>query len=73
MGVVDRFQDIQEWIEDKVSQIGKGKYSRVLKMARKPTKEEYIKVVEITAFGIALIGTIGFIIYLITTVFFKVP
>ncbi|MGC8565320.1 MAG: protein translocase SEC61 complex subunit gamma [Thermoplasmata archaeon] len=73
MGLVDRFQDIQEWVEDRVSQIGKGKYSRVLKMARKPTSEEYIRVVEITAFGIALIGVIGFIIYLLMAVVFTVP
>ncbi|MGC8618964.1 MAG: protein translocase SEC61 complex subunit gamma [Thermoplasmata archaeon] len=73
MGVIDKFQDIQEWFEDRISQIGKGKYSRVLKMARKPTREEYIRVVEITAFGIALIGVIGFIIYLLMSIVFQVP
>ncbi|MCD6478135.1 MAG: protein translocase SEC61 complex subunit gamma [Candidatus Aenigmarchaeota archaeon] len=38
---------------------------RVLKVTRKPTKEEYIAAVKITGLGIILIGSIGFIIFLI--------
>ena len=45
--------------------IGKGKYGRVLKMARKPTNEEYEKSAKITGAGILLVGAIGFLIYII--------
>ncbi|MFP3255343.1 MAG: protein translocase SEC61 complex subunit gamma [Thermoplasmata archaeon] len=73
MTVVDTFEEIQEKIEDWFSRIGKGRYSRVLKMARKPTRDEYVKVVGITALGIVIIGTIGFIIYYIMVILTKVP
>ncbi len=39
-------------------------YIRVLKLAKKPGKEEYMQVAKISAIGILLIGSIGFLIYL---------
>lgn len=39
------------------------KYWRVLKLARTPTREEFSKIAIVAAVGIALIGTVGFIIY----------
>jgi len=45
--------------------MGKGKYGRVLKMARKPETDEYIKVLQITSLGLILMGGLGFLIYLI--------
>ncbi|HJJ32503.1 MAG TPA: protein translocase SEC61 complex subunit gamma [Methanocorpusculum sp.] len=41
------------------------KYIRVLKLARRPTKQEFWKISAVAAIGIALIGVIGFIIYLL--------
>jgi len=38
---------------------------RVLKVTRKPSKEEYFASVKITGLGIILIGLIGFVIFLI--------
>lgn len=61
--VVDKAWKVQRKIEDRVKHIGKGKYGRVLKMARKPTGEEYLKTNQITALGIILIGGLGFLIY----------
>jgi protein transport protein SEC61 subunit gamma-like protein len=58
---------IQQKVEEKLRRIGKGKYGRVLKMARKPDKEEFTKVVQITGIGMILIGALGFLIYLIWT------
>ena len=55
----------QEWTEDKIKKIGKGRYGRVLKMARKPDKDEFLKVVQVTGIGMILIGALGFVIYLI--------
>ncbi len=38
---------------------------RVLKVARKPDKDEYIDFAKVTTLGIIIIGLIGFVIYLI--------
>ncbi len=41
------------------------KYIRVLKLARTPTKAEFWKISAVSAAGIALIGVLGFLIYLL--------
>ncbi len=38
---------------------------RVLKVSKKPDREEYINVAKVTGIGIILIGVIGFIISII--------
>jgi protein transport protein SEC61 subunit gamma-like protein len=63
MEIVDKAWRVQRKIEDRFKHIGKGKYGRVLKMARKPTPEEYLKTNQITALGLFLIGGLGFLIY----------
>ncbi len=73
MAIDDRISNIQEKIEESFSRIGRGKYARILKMARKPTREEFSKTSIITGIGIIIIGGIGFIIYLIMNIFFQVP
>ncbi|NOZ82185.1 MAG: protein translocase SEC61 complex subunit gamma [Candidatus Micrarchaeota archaeon] len=40
-------------------------YRRVISVATKPTREEFISSVKITALGMLLIGLIGFVIYLL--------
>ena len=55
----------QEGIEARGQRFGKGKYGRVLKMASKPTNDEYEKTAKITGAGILAIGGLGFIIYII--------
>lgn len=64
-GFLDKAWDIQRKIEERQQRIGKGKYGRVLKMARKPTNEEYEKTTKITGLGILLVGALGFLIYII--------
>lgn len=64
---MDKAWKVQHKIETKGERIGKGKYGRVLTMARKPTNEEYGKSSKITGAGILLIGAIGFTIYYIMT------
>lgn len=61
----ERLLIVQRRIEERFKRIGKGEYGRVLKMARRPTSEEYSKTVMITGAGILLIGLVGFIIYVI--------
>ncbi len=46
-------------------------YRRVISVATKPDREEFINSVKITAFGIALIGSVGFVVYLIYTAVMK--
>ena len=61
---MDKAWAVQRKIEERQQRIGKGKYGRILKMARKPTNEEYEKTAKITALGIGAIGALGFVIYL---------
>ena len=65
--LLEKAWEIQKRIEARRERIGKGKYGRVLKMARKPTSEEYWKTAKITGAGILIIGGIGFAIFLIAT------
>jgi protein transport protein SEC61 subunit gamma-like protein len=55
----------QRWTEGKIKGFGKGKYGRVLKMAKKPDAEEYKRSLQITSLGAILIGGLGFTIYYI--------
>src|SRR6058998_843850 len=63
--IVDKSWEVQRRIEERAKRLGKGRYGRVLKMARRATPDEYSKVVLITGLGIAAIGALGFLIYLI--------
>ena len=66
--IKEKAWDLQHRIETRQKRIGKGKYGRVLKMARKPSNDEYSKTSKITAVGMLLIGGLGFLIFLIATV-----
>ena len=72
MKIIERSGEIQSRVERWFSNFGKGKYSRILKMARKPTSEEYGKVLTITGVGIILIGGLGFLIYYILSVWLNI-
>jgi protein transport protein SEC61 subunit gamma and related proteins len=61
--IVAKAWDAQERLEGRLSNIGKGKYGRVLRMARKPTPEEYRKAATISAVGLVVLGAMGFLIY----------
>ena len=38
---------------------------RVLKVSRKPSKEEYIDLAKVTTMGVLVVGAVGFVIVLI--------
>ncbi len=63
--IVDRAWELQHNIEARQKRIGKGKYGRVLKMARKPTDEEFSKTSMITGAGILIVGGFGFLVWLL--------
>ena len=65
---MEKAWDLQHRLEARQNRVGKGKYGRVLKMARKPTNEEYSKTSKITGAGILLVGGLGFLIFLLSTV-----
>ena len=64
MDIMEKTLGIQQRVEEKTKRLGKGRFGRVLKMARKPTREEYMKTIQITSIGIALVGLLGFLIFL---------
>jgi protein transport protein SEC61 subunit gamma-like protein len=45
-----------------------GEYIRVLKLTRKPSKEEFSVIAKVAGAGILLVGFIGFIIYILISV-----
>ena len=57
----------QEKVESRFRNLGKGKYGRIIKMARTPTREEYKKTIAITGLGIVILGAIGFLIMWLMT------
>lgn len=73
MTIDDKLLDFQEKIERRIGGIGKGKYARIIKMAKKPSRDEYLKVILITGAGIAILGLLGFFIYLIMGVYVPLP
>lgn len=62
---LDKAWDLQYRLESKFQHIGKGRYARVVKMARKPEQEEYYRTAKVTAFGLLVLGVIGFVIFLL--------
>lgn len=63
MKIMDSAADVQQKVEIRMREMGRGKWGRVLKMARKPSTEEYVKTCKLTAIGLVLIGALGFLIY----------
>ena len=64
---MDKASDYQDKIESKFRNLGNGKYGRIVKMARTPTKEEYRKTLIITGVGIVILGAVGFVIMWLMT------
>lgn len=73
MTIDDKLLDVQDKFERRIGGIGKGKYARILKMAKKPSRDEYLKVILITGAGIIILGLLGFFIYLIMGVYIHLP
>ena len=63
--ILEKGWEVQRRIEERLKRMGKGKYGRILRMARKPTSDEFSKVVIITGIGLVAVGALGFVIYFI--------
>jgi protein transport protein SEC61 subunit gamma and related proteins len=64
MAFLDRARRVQDQFDGRLRGVGHGKYGRILRMARKPTVEDYVKVLEVTWLGAVVIGIVGFSIYI---------
>ena len=42
-------------------------YTRILRLTRKPTREEFLTIAKVAGAGILIIGVMGFIIYFFLT------
>ncbi len=63
--IIEKGWEVQRRIEERLKRMGKGKYGRILKMARKPTSDEFSKVIIITGLGLLAVGALGFAIYFV--------
>ena len=68
MSFIDKVWQTQQRLEERFKRIGRGQYGRVLRLARKPTTDEFVKSSWVV--GIGIVGLIGFIVYF---VWLKVP
>jgi len=62
MSIEEKASGVQDDIESKFRNLGKGRYGRILRMARRPDKDEYKRIVMITGIGIIVLGAVGFAI-----------
>jgi|TARA_Y100000758_G_scaffold208413_1_gene149193 protein transport protein SEC61 subunit gamma-like protein len=61
-GVIeDTVQSWQNDIEGRVRSLQTGPYARILKMARKPSKQEFRQTVIVCGIGMFILGAIGFV------------
>ena len=63
MSFIEKVWQTQHKLEERFKRIGRGQYGRVLRLARKPTSDEFMKSAWVVAIGIGIIGAIGFIVY----------
>jgi protein transport protein SEC61 subunit gamma-like protein len=59
--VEETVQVWQDGIEGRIKSIQTGSYARILKMARKPSKQEFRQTVIVCEIGMLVLGLIGFI------------
>ena len=59
--VEDTVQGWQDGIEGRIKGLQTGSYARILKMARKPSKQEFRQTVIVCGIGMLVLGLIGFV------------
>ena len=65
MSFIDKVWQTQQKLEERFKRNGRGQYGRVLRLARKPTSDEFVKSSWVVGIGIAIVGAIGFVIYFV--------
>ncbi len=59
--VEETVQGWQDGIEGRIKGLQTGSYARILKMARKPSKQEFMQTVIVCGIGMLVLGLIGFV------------
>ncbi|DAC47582.1 MAG: protein translocase SEC61 complex subunit gamma [Euryarchaeota archaeon] len=59
--VEEAVQGWQDGIEGRIKGLQTGSYARILKMARKPSKQEFRQTVIVCGIGMLVLGFIGFV------------
>ena len=57
----DTVQGWQDGIEGRIKGLQTGSFARILKMARKPSKQEFRQTVIVCGIGMLVLGLIGFV------------
>ena len=57
---VGKVQDRQDWIEAQFRRISRGSWARIIRMARKPSPQEFKQTSIICGIGLFVLGAIGF-------------
>ena len=65
----DKVQDKQDAIEAQFRKISRGSWARILRMARKPTPQEFKQTSIICGIGLFVLGFIGFAILVLMDTF----
>ena len=63
MGMEAKANAAQAKLESKFSNIGKGKYGRILRLCHTPSADEYKKTLGIVSIGLLILGVVGYAIY----------
>ena len=63
MGMEAKANAAQDRLESKFSNIGKGKYGRILRLCHTPSADEYKKTLGIVSIGLLILGVLGYAIY----------
>jgi protein transport protein SEC61 subunit gamma-like protein len=66
----DKVQDRQDWIESQFRRISRGSWARIIRMARKPTAQEFKQTSIICGIGLFVLGAIGFVMLVMMDNFF---
>ena len=66
----DKVQDRQDWIESQFRRISRGSWARIIRMARKPTPQEFKQTCIICGIGMFVLGGIGFAMLVLMTISF---
>ena len=61
----DVVQDRQDWIEAQFRKISRGSWARIIRMARKPTHQEFRQTSIVCGIGLFVLGAIGFILLVV--------
>jgi protein transport protein SEC61 subunit gamma-like protein len=61
----DVVQDRQDWIEAQFRKISRGSWARIIRMALKPTPQEFKQTSIVCGIGLFVLGAIGFILLVV--------